>query len=87
MGNKVDEVRQLLINGASTPRIVVAIMKRCQKKFGTDRRFGRDWMRAAIAQTAEVLDLPMVHARALVSEYAPVTLSCNWKKILDNQDI
>lgn len=66
MADKADEVRQLLIDGATTPRIVLAIMQRCKKENP------QTWIRASIAQVAAVKDIPVVYARALVSEYSGV---------------
>jgi hypothetical protein len=63
MQNKADKVRKLLTEGASRPKIVVAIMLRCRANH-------KKWVSAAIAQTARVLDISILHARALVSEYS-----------------
>lgn len=62
MANKADEVRKLLTEGASRPRIVLAIAKRCKAE-------GGNWIAATVAQTAAVLDCGVLNARALVSEY------------------
>ena len=82
--NKADEVRKLLTERATRPRIVFAIMRRCRKVDPSDHI---KWIGASITQVAHVLDIPMVNAHALVTEYYATGLTGDWKKILDKLDI
>jgi len=71
-----DQVRTLLVAGASRARIVVAIAKRC-------RLAHTQWHSATIAQVMHVLDVDILTAEALVSEYIAVgNLSGDWKTII-----
>ena len=81
MVNKADEVRKLLIAGATRARIVTAIAKRCvavQKSFVFAQH-------AAIAQAMHVLDVDVLTAWALVTEHM-ADLNGNWEMLLDKLD-
>ena len=62
MSKKADDVRKKLTEGASDMRIILAIAKRCKAE-------GGNWIHATIAQTQQVLGIPLPYARALVSEF------------------
>lgn len=58
-----DMVRRMILAGASDYRIVLVIAERCKAAKGGY------WIHATIAQTQQVLGIPLSHARALVSEF------------------
>ena len=88
-----DQIRQALIDGRSSHVIVKRVIVWCRKNAA------KSWDTAAIIQIANILNLRLLDARALVSElhmgatiYSPgksatktiVKWSCNWdKKMLD----
>ena len=65
---RANDVRELLSQNGTRYQIVNAIIGRCSHLNGDIKA----WRHAAIAQTQQVLDIPLKYATALVSEFAPV---------------
>lgn len=63
MNNKSEEIRQALIEGATSHKIAERVVAHARETFG------QRWAGSAIVQLSLLLNLSMIDASALVSEF------------------